>query len=102
MNRTIIDLSQLPGRVYAYFADGTAGAAFLQQAEAEGFTFGDGTRPTARDAARVMAVNRDRTLNYVGAVGMIAFGAKAKTVNGEPLLRVDYAQFAAGERHYLM
>ena len=48
-----------------------------------------------------MAVNRDRTLNYVGTNGRIAFGSGAKTAGGETLLRVDYAPYAAGEAAFL-
>ena len=49
-----------------------------------------------------MSHARNRTLNYVGANRHIAFGAGAKTVNGERLLRVDFAKYAAGDRAYLM
>lgn len=100
MERTIEKLTRLKGRVYVLLADEPTGAAFMQQAEAEGFSFADGVIPTARTAAQVMALNRDRTLNYVGAVGMIAFGSGAKRVGGERLIRVDYAKYAAGVRTY--
>ena len=102
MQRTIEQLSQLNGRVYVFLADEATGRAFLRQAEDEGFTFGDGVRPTERRCTRIMAVNHSRTLNYVGANGHIAFGAGARTVNGERLLRVDFAKYAAVDRAYLM
>ena len=101
MKRTIEQLAQKQGRVYVYLADDAAGAAFLRQAQDEGFTFTDGERPTARHASEIMAVNRDRTLNYVGTNGRIAFGSGIKTAGGERLLRVDYAQYAAGEAAFL-
>lgn len=102
MKRTIEQLAQKQGRVYVYLADDAAGAAFLRQAQDEGFTFTDGEQPTKRPYARVMALNRDRTLHYVGFVGMAAFGAPARRVNGERLLRVDFRKYAAGEKAYLL
>lgn len=102
MQRTIDELARLQGRVYVYLTDAAVGAAFLRQAEAEGFTFTDGAKPTARHASEIMAVNRDRTLNYVGTNGRIAFGSGIKTAGGERLLRVDYAQYAAGEAAFLL
>ena len=102
MKRTIEQLARKQGRVYVYLSDDAVGAAFLRQAEAEGFTFPDGENPTKRPYARVMALNRDKTLHYVGFVGMTAFGAPARRVNGERLLRVDYAKYAAGEAAFLL
>ena len=88
--RTITDLSQFNGRVYVYLPTGELAAQFMQQAEAEGFSFGDGAKPTERLATEVMAVNPDRTINYVGATGHMAFGAGVKTVGGHPLLRMTF------------
>ena len=89
------------GRVYVYLADEETGNRFLSMAEDEGFTFADGAAPTKREYAEVMAVNRDKTLNYVGAVGRIAFGAGAETVGGERLIRVDFKKYAVGDGDYL-
>lgn len=89
---TIRELSTLEGRVYIHFATPELAARFMRQAEVEGFTFGDGVKPTEREAGEVMAVNPDGTINYVGANGMIAFGAGAKTVGGKPLIRVEFGE----------
>ena len=48
-----------------------------------------------------MAVNRDITINFVGMNGRIAFGSGVETVNGQKLLRVDFAKYANGESDYL-
>ena len=87
--KTIKERSELDGRVYVLLEDGQTGAAFLQQAEREGFRFCDGAKPTVRPYARIMAVNRDGTINYVGVNGYMAFGANAP-VGGKRLIRVDY------------
>ena len=98
--RTVSYLSTLNGRVYVYLANAQVGEQFMQQAEDEGFTFNDGTLPTARCYDEVMAVNHDKTLNYVGANGHIAFGAGANTVGSEELIRVDYEKYLSGQKDY--
>ena len=88
--KTIAELSQLNGRVYVHLSTDELAEQFMQQAEAEGFTFGDGVKPTERYATAVMAVNPDHTINYVGATGHIAFGSGVKTVSRRPLIRCSY------------
>ena len=95
MSKTIRELTELNGRVYVYLADETTGRQFLEQAEQEGFTFGDGVKPTQRHWSDLMAVNHDGTINYVGTNGRIAWSSGAKTVGGETLIRVDYRKYRA-------
>ena len=64
----------------------------MHQAEAEGFTFADGVKPTEREAASVMAVNPNGTINYVGAVGMMAYGAPVASIGDKPLLCIEYGE----------
>ena len=90
MSKTIRELSQMNGRVYIFLRTPELGRRFLLQAEQEGFTFGDGEKPTARQYAEVMAVNRDITINYVGTNGRIAYGGGAVKIGSEPLIRIDY------------
>lgn len=93
MSKTIRELAKLNGRVYVYLADETTGKQFLEQTEQEGFTFGDGVKPTQRHWSDLMAVNHDGTINYVGTNGHIAWSSGAKTVGGEALIRVDYRKY---------
>lgn len=90
MSKSITELSKMNGRVYVYLRTPKLGERFLWQAEQEGFTFGDGEKPTARQYAEVMAVNRDGTINYVGTNGRIAYGNGALKIGSEPLIRIDY------------
>ena len=90
MSKTIRELSQMNGRVYIFLRTPELGERFLRQAEQEGFTFGDGEKPTARQYAEVMAVNRNGTINYVGTNGRIAYGSGAVKISNEPLIRIDY------------
>ena len=85
--RSVSALAKLPGRVYVQLPSDQIGTLFLAAAEAEGFSFGDGAAPTSRPYETFMAVNHDKTLNYVGVIGRIAFQTIADTVDGEPLLR---------------
>lgn len=87
--KTITELSKLNGRVYIHLATPELGWQFLEQAESEGFTFRDGVKPTQREAADVMALNPDHTINYVGFAGHIAYQSGAKVVGQRPLIRVD-------------
>ena len=48
MSKTIEELSHSNGRVYVYFKTEAICCQFLIQAEQEGFTFGDGVKPTKR------------------------------------------------------
>lgn len=98
--RTVSNLSQLNGRVYVYLANAQIGDQFMQQAEDEGFTFHDGTLPSARCYDNVMAINHDKTLNYVGTNGRIAFDAGAEAIGSERLIRVDYEKYLSGADNY--
>ena len=87
---TLRDLAKLDGRVYIHFASEDLVKQFQRQAEKEGFTFHDGAKPSEREMAPIMALNPDLTLNYVGAVGMMAFGSGAKQIGDKRLIRVEY------------
>ncbi len=90
---TIHELAQnTAGRLYLYLADEETCERFLKDAEEEGFRFRDGARPTARPRDCIYAVNRDRTLNYVGFAGHAAFMC-AEKIGEEALVKIDYRQF---------
>ena len=98
--RTIKELSSLDARVYVYLPKVEIAEQFMRDAEAEGFTFRDGAKPTERTADSIMAVNSDGTLNYVGFVGHVAFGSGTRMIGDKLLLRVDYAKFRSGDEDY--
>ena len=82
-------LSAYRGRLYVYLATENVCRQLLQDAENEGFTFGDGVKPTERQISDIIAVNDDMTINYVGAIGHIAYQAVDK-IGDKPLIRIDY------------
>lgn len=82
-------LSAYNGRIYIYLATAEIGRRFLQDAEDEGFTFGDGVKPTQREADCIYAINEDMTINYVGFIGRAAYQA-ANKIGDKPLIKIDY------------
>lgn len=84
-------LSSHSGRIYIYLANNDICRQFLQDAENEGFTFGDGTKPTLKHSSDIIVLNADLTLNYVGFVGHAAFQS-ANEVGNQPLFKIDYRE----------
>jgi hypothetical protein len=80
--KTISELCNLKGKVYVKFASSESGDDFMKCAEREGFDFKDGVKPTARVCAKTIRVNPDKTLNYVGIYGNMAYDA-AKRLAGK-------------------
>ena len=98
--RNVTELSKLPGKVYVYLNGPATTEKFLQAAETEGFTFGDGAKPTFRPGNDLYAVNPDHKISHCGFIGHMAFQS-AKTVGGQELIRVDYEKYLTGEEDYL-
>ena len=87
--KTITQISRLDGRVYVYLASKQLVCQSLKQAEIEGFTFCDGVNPTNSKETAVMAVNPNRTINFVGFVGLMPY-AVAETIGDKRIIRVEY------------
>lgn len=79
------------GRIYIFLADDFVGNRFMENAEKEGFVFGDGIKPTERNYANIIAINRDMTINYVGFVGRVAFQFADK-IGDQQLIKIDYRE----------
>ena len=75
--KTIKELASTGERVYVYLKDDETAERFLHQAESEGFTFGDGVKPTDRHWSDLYAIHPDGKLNYVGTNGHIHYGSGA-------------------------
>lgn len=75
--KTIKDLASTGERVYVHLKDEETAMSFLRQAESEGFTFGDGMKPTERHWSDLYAIHPDGTMNYVGSVGRIEYASGA-------------------------
>ena len=99
--RTITDLLSSNGRGYVYLASKELAEQFLSHAEAEGFTYGDGVDPTKRHTSDIFALNSNRTINYVGWAGHMAFHHPDK-VMGQKLIRIDYGRYISGKKQYVI
>lgn len=89
-------LSNHSGRIYVYMATDDICKRFFQDAENEGFTFTDGAKPTQKHTSDILAVNPDLTINYVGAIGHIAFQAASK-IGNQQLIKIDYRDVLIGQ-----
>ena len=78
-----------------YLRSRNIGKLFLQNAEDEGFTFGDGVKPTEREFDDIFSLKPDWTICYVGWVGHLAF-RNADMIGDQPLVRIDYGKYLAG------
>ena len=99
--RTIAGLLNLDGRVYVHLSSKNVAKIFLQNAESEGFRFGDGKKPTKRKWDDIYALNKDFTLNFVGYIGHIAFH-HPEVPNDCNLIRVDYSAYLSGAENYII
>ena len=98
--RKITNLLSLGGRVWVYLSSTALAKTFLKNAEDEGFTFGDGVKPTERQTSDIFALNPELTIHYVGYMGHLAFQSPDHFI-GEPLTRVDYEKYLAGRDDYV-
>lgn len=71
--KTIKGLVKTKEKMYVYLESKELAEKFLIQAEAEGFTFGDGVKPTERHTSNLFTVYGDMTISYVGTVGHIYY-----------------------------
>ncbi len=99
--RNVTELSKLNGKVYVYLRNEIIAGKFLRDAEKEGFTFGDGEKPTARPGNNLYVVNRDGTICHVGWAGHVAFQS-AKYVGEQELIRVDYERYLLWEEKFVI
>ena len=96
--RTISALRDiLEGKVWVYLKDERTCRRFYEDAEAEGFRFGD-RKPTDSCIDDIIAVNKDKTIAHVGFVGHMAFHAPSAVDGG--CFRIDYAKYIAGEQEF--
>ena len=85
----------LPRHIFIYCRGRNTAAIFLADAEAEGFTFGDGVKPTEKEYDGLFALHEDLTISYTGWAGHVLFRKAAGNV-----IRIDYGRYIAGEADY--
>ena len=83
---------------YIYCRSKNIAKRFLQDAESEGFTFGDGTAPTQKDADDIFALYEDFTISYTGWAGHMLF----RNPGSGNVVRIDYGKYLSGADEYIM
>lgn len=95
--RTISNLiEENEKRVYVYLADEKTSDAFICDAEREGICFCDGVKLTERPKDNLYALNKDKTVNFIGYIGRVAFQC-----NVDCIVRIDYKKYINGNGDYL-
>ena len=87
-------------RIYIYCRTEGISQRFLEDAECQGITFGDGMIPTERHATDVYRLYEEHTISYVGYSGHLQFNISSAPK--ERLFRVDYEKYLHGEPDYLI
>lgn len=89
--------SSLPRHTYVYCRSENIARRFLKDAEKEGFTFGDGIRPTERDTSDLFSIHPDLTLSYTGMAGHLLF----KNPGCGNVVRIDYGKYIRGIKDFM-
>lgn len=95
-DKPLAALSQLDAKIYVHLPTPELGKAFMEQAEAEGFTFFDGAKPTTRTEETFVCLNPDYTLSFIGMFGRQAYGSGTNTTCGKTLIRVECRELFEG------
>ena len=85
----------LPRHTFIYCRSRNISARFLADAEAEGFTFGDGKKPAEKEHDDIYSLHDDLTISFTGWAGHVMFRNAAGNI-----IRIDYGKYIAGEPHY--
>ena len=93
--RTFTNLITPGTYVYVHFKDKDLCRQFLQQAEWEGFTIGEGGKPTDIELTEVLAILPEKKLCHLGWASHMAYHANPKNMT-----RVEYEKYINGERKY--
>ena len=73
----------------------------LVLAEQEGFTFGNGIKPTKKNSSDIFSINSHGTISYVGFIERMALGSHAKKIGGKETLKIDFEKYIAGYDNYI-
>ena len=100
--RTVSNLLTLADKVFVHFAGENVFRLFLKNAEAEGFTFSDGTKPTEANLRDIISVHTDWTIGYIGGWASHVFDHQTKSEIGGRFVKVDYGKYMSGRDDYVL
>ena len=78
--KTIKSILNTNEKVYIKMKSKELCKQFYEKAEREGFSFGDGSKPTSKHTSDLVAVCSDKTLCYVTAIGRVGAQSDAKNI----------------------
>ena len=84
----------LPRHTFIYCRSRNISARFLADAEAEGFTFGDGKKPAEKEQDDIYSLHDDLTISYTGWAGHVMFRNAAGNI-----IRIDYGNILQENRN---
>ncbi len=96
-NAVIKKNRHLPKHIYIYCKSENIARRFLKDAEEEGFTFGDGIRPTEKEGSDLFALHPDFTVSYTGCAGYMLF----RNPECGNVMRIDYGKYISGLNAYM-
>ncbi len=95
--RTVTNLITPSKHVYVKFNSPALCRQFLLQAEWEGFTAGNGEKPTDIENTDILAVADGKRLCRIGWAGRMLYQADTENV-----IRVDYEKYINGYKRFLV
>lgn len=70
---------------------------FMNDAEQEDITFGDGVKPTERKADDIMSLQADGTICFLGWAGRMCYHHSKDVA-----IRIDYEKYVDGAEDYII
>ena len=94
---TVAHLLRKDSKVYIYCKSENICRRFFMDAEAEGFTFGDGIKPTEKETSDIFALCDDWTISYTGFAAHMMFRSQDSLAKKSPA-RIDYGKYLSGAK----
>ena len=91
--KNVSELGRMDGKVYLMFDSSKECALFYQMAANEGMTWTDGKSPMEKNLTNLVTINHDNQISFVGIIGRTAIQGKAKTVDGEKLIKIKFSEY---------
>lgn len=104
--RTIDELLNNNAAVWFYCESEEIGKKFLQDAENEGYTFVNGTKPTENGWGHILVPHKDKTIAYLSLmIWTMAFSQQfttdSRTKRRVKLIKIEYKKYINGEEDYI-
>ena len=95
--RRIRELINHEKKVYILLRTKAVQYRFMSDAEREGITYADGTKPTERPVDDIMALNADGTICFLGWAGRMCYHYASNQA-----IRIDYEKYIDASDVYIV